>query len=99
MEGRILTTDIIDDFRKNLILQEKSTATIEKYIRDVKAFSVYARGRVITKEMVIAYKNNLQENFSSKKYFVSSSAIEAKTGAGSRRLLTPLLRMGHAQAM
>lgn len=63
MEGRILTTDIIDDFRKNLILQEKSTATIEKYIRDVKAFSVYARGRVITKEMVIAYKNNLQENY------------------------------------
>lgn len=63
MEGRILTTDIIDDFRKNLILQEKSTATIEKYIRDVKVFSVYARGRVITKEMVIAYKNNLQENY------------------------------------
>lgn len=63
MEGRILTTDIIDDFRKNLILQEKSTATIEKYIRDVKAFSVCARGRVITKEMVIAYKNNLQENY------------------------------------
>uniref|UniRef100_UPI004026F365 tyrosine-type recombinase/integrase n=1 Tax=Eubacterium sp. TaxID=142586 RepID=UPI004026F365 len=63
MEGRILTADIIDDFRKNLILQEKSTATIEKYIRDVKVFSVYARGRVITKEMVIAYKNNLQENY------------------------------------
>ena len=35
MEGRILTADIIDDFRKNLELQEKSTATIEKYIRDM----------------------------------------------------------------
>ena len=63
MEGRILTTDIIDDFRKNLILQEKSTATIEKYIRDVKVFSVYAQGRAITKEMVIAYKKDLQENY------------------------------------
>ena len=41
MEGRILTADIIGDFRKKLELQEKSTATIEKYIRDVKAFSVY----------------------------------------------------------
>lgn len=37
MEERILTVDIIDDFRKNLELQEKSTATVEKYIRDVKA--------------------------------------------------------------
>ena len=43
MEGRILTAEIIDDFRKNLELQEKSTTTIEKYIRDVKAFSVYAQ--------------------------------------------------------
>ena len=41
MEGRILTADIIDDFRKYLVFQEKSTATIEKYIRDVKAFSIY----------------------------------------------------------
>ena len=48
MEGRILTADIIDDFRKNLLLQEKSTATIEKYIRDVKAFSIYAKGKAIT---------------------------------------------------
>ena len=33
MEGRILTADIIDNFRKNLELQEKSMATIEKYKR------------------------------------------------------------------
>lgn len=63
MEGRILTADIIDDFRKNLELQEKSTATIEKYIRDVKVFSIYAKGKAITKETVIAYKNHLQENY------------------------------------
>ena len=63
MEGRILTAEIIDDFRKNLELQEKSTATIEKYIRDVKAFSIYAQNEVITKEIVIAYKNHLQESY------------------------------------
>lgn len=63
MEGRILMADIIYDFRKNLELQEKSTATIEKYIRDVKAFSVYAQDEVVTKEIVIAYKNYLQENY------------------------------------
>ena len=43
MEGRILTADIIDDFRKNLELQEKSTATIEKYIRDESVFGLCTR--------------------------------------------------------
>lgn len=63
MEERILTADIIENFRKNLELQEKSTSTIEKYIRDVKAFSVYAENSAITKEKVIAYKKYLRNNY------------------------------------
>lgn len=63
MKGQILTIDDIKNFRKDLALQEKSTATIEKYIRDVKAFATYTQGDVVTKEMVIAYKNYLQENY------------------------------------
>lgn len=63
MEERILTADIIESFRKNLELQEKSTSTIEKYIRDVKAFSVYAENAAITKEKVIAYKKYLGNNY------------------------------------
>lgn len=63
MEERILTADIIEDFRKNLELQEKSTSTIEKYIRDVKTFSVYAENAAITKEKVIAYKKYLRNNY------------------------------------
>ncbi len=63
MEERILTADIIENFRKNLELQEKRTSTIEKYIRDVKAFSVYAENAAITKEKVIAYKKYLGNNY------------------------------------
>lgn len=63
MEERILTADIIENFRKNLELQEKSTSTIEKYIHDVKAFSVYAENAAITKEKVIAYKKYLRNNY------------------------------------
>lgn len=63
MEERILTVDIIEDFRKNLELQEKSTSTIEKYIRDVKAFSAYTKNAAITKEKVIAYKKYLRNNY------------------------------------
>lgn len=63
MEKRILTADIIENFRKNLELQEKSTSTIEKYIRDVKAFSAYTENAAITKEKVIAYKKYLGNNY------------------------------------
>ncbi len=66
MKGRVLTAEIIGNFKKNLLLQEKSTATIEKYIRDVKAFSEYVQDKVVTKETVIAFKNHLQKNYAAR---------------------------------
>ena len=63
MKGKKITAKAIAEFEEHLILEEKSTATIEKDVRDVKAFSVYAQNEVITKEIVIAYKNHLQENY------------------------------------
>ena len=63
MKGRFLSQEIISDFKGHLILEERSTATVEKYIRDVKAFAVYVNGAEITKETVINYKKYLQENY------------------------------------
>lgn len=63
MKGRFLTQEIISDFKEHLILEERSTATVEKYIRDVKAFSAFVNGAEITKEVVIEYKKHLQENY------------------------------------
>ena len=63
MEGRVITAKMIAGFREHLILEERSVATIQKYIRDVKAFMAYAQNRAITKETVIAYKKYLQENY------------------------------------
>ena len=59
MKGRIITESIILSFKTYLQNEEKSTNTIEKYIRDVKAFAVYTNNLDVTKEMVIAYKNKL----------------------------------------
>lgn len=59
MKGRVLTAKIISDFCKHLQREEKSAATIEKYIRDVKAFFAYTADSEITKEYVIAYKQQL----------------------------------------
>ena len=57
MEGRVITTEMIAEFKEHLILEERSVATIQKYIRDVKAFTAYAQNSVI------AYKKYLQENY------------------------------------
>ena len=62
MKGLRITTKDIAGFREHLILEERSAATIQKYIRDVKAFTEYAIGAV-TKETVIAYKKHLQEHY------------------------------------
>lgn len=63
MKGRIITAKTIAEFKEHLILEERSTATVEKYIRDVWAFSAYAGNCTITKETVIAYKKHLQKNY------------------------------------
>lgn len=34
MKERVLSADILDDFKKYLVLQEKSSATVQKYIHD-----------------------------------------------------------------
>ncbi len=59
MKKRIITESDIFKFKNYIQNEEKRANTIEKYIRDVKAFSVYANGAEITREVVIGYKNKL----------------------------------------
>lgn len=62
MKGRFLNEILIADFGKHLVLEEKSEHTIEKYLRDVRAFSVFAGRDEISKETVIAFKHHLSES-------------------------------------
>ena len=57
-----LSTKQIKEFANYLFREEKSTATQEKYLRDVRAFWVYLDGNQITKELVVAWKKNLIGN-------------------------------------
>lgn len=59
VKERILSMDCIAAFKEYLEMEEKSCATIEKYLRDVRAFSGFAANRPITKSLVIEYKQNL----------------------------------------
>ena len=64
MKGRILTDKQIAAFAVHLKNEEKSENTVEKYIRDIRAFAAYVGNVEITKETVISYKNKLlSENY------------------------------------
>ena len=44
----------IQAYADHLRLEEKSAATVEKYLRDVRAFARWLEGREITKELTAA---------------------------------------------
>lgn len=66
---KIITEDMLVKYKEYLYEEEKSSATIEKYLLDVRRLMIYAGGRPITKELMIHYKNYLM----SEKHYKSSS--------------------------
>lgn len=63
MEERMITKNMIENYKSYLQNEEKSKSTIEKYSRDIEAFFKYTDNREINKEMVIEYKKELQEKY------------------------------------
>ncbi len=59
---RIITERTINDFSTHLKSEEKSKNTVEKYLRDVRAFAKFADNITITKDVVIRYKQHMIEN-------------------------------------
>ncbi len=57
MENRILTPADLRHFAEYLRREEKSEATMEKYIRDAEGFFTFAGGTPVTKELTLRYKN------------------------------------------
>lgn len=58
-----ITAKTIQAFKSYLLREEKAAATIEKYIRDLTAFSAWLDGSELCKEKVIEYKAYLKENY------------------------------------
>lgn len=61
MEDFIITECMIEEFKTNLIREERAKGTVEKYVRDVKRFVIWLDGRTLTKELVSAWKEHLME--------------------------------------
>lgn len=58
-----ITKELIKKFRRYLIEEEKSAATIEKYIRDINVFADWLGEKELDKEIVLIYKENLKKNY------------------------------------
>ena len=59
---RKLDFETIEQYKNHLVEEEKSAATIEKYIRDVAVFRIWANGREIDKRLTLEYKDNLMNS-------------------------------------
>ena len=77
MEEHNLTNEQILAFSTALFQAERSQATIEKYLRSVRAFSLFLDGRPVTKDIVMAWKKHLQreENYSPSTVNASLAAL------------------------
>ncbi len=58
-----ITRELIEKFRHYLIEEEKSSATLEKYIRDVTVFFIWLEGFELDKLTVLRYKEHLTMNY------------------------------------
>lgn len=61
--SRIITCTMIRDFENYLLSDEKSENTLEKYLRNVRAFSEFAAARQISKSVVMEFKASLVVNY------------------------------------
>ena len=60
---KTITQELIENFKDYLINEEKSTATLDKYMRDINTFFTWVSGNEINKRTVLCYKEYLTEKF------------------------------------
>lgn len=57
------TKNLVTNFKLHLLEDEKSPATIEKYIHDVSVFLNWSQGEILSKAIVLRYKNELAQAY------------------------------------
>ena len=61
--NQTITRDLIENFKNHLIDEEKASATLEKYMRDIKAFYEWTSETKLDKRKVLDYKEYLTGKF------------------------------------
>lgn len=60
---RIISLKMLPRFKRALLEEEKSKATVDKYIHDVKVFLEFSLSRAVDKNLVIEYKSYLIDKY------------------------------------
>ena len=63
MEERFINHAMLESFQHHLIDEERSPATIEKYLRDVQHFVCFTGGKMLSKQLMLAYKAELEAHY------------------------------------
>ena len=58
-----ITNELIQKFKEYLIDEEKSVATLDKYIRDVNTFMAWCENKELCKSLVLEYKQEIIEKY------------------------------------
>lgn len=77
MNKKIITNELINNFKIYLYEEERSGNTIEKYMRDIQFFCKWLQGRNIDKSVVIEYKKELCKRYAVKSVNSMLSSINA----------------------
>lgn len=72
-----VTKEKIELYEKYLTDEEKSEATVKKYVRDVTAFAKWADGRTVDKPLVLEYKRQLMEKYAPASVNAAISSINS----------------------
>ncbi len=60
---RKITIELIQRFKAHLINEEKSSSTLEKYIRDITVFMEWCKETELSKSVVLEYKQDIVEKY------------------------------------
>ncbi len=58
-----VSNEMILSFKQCLLENERATATVDKYLRDVNTFVIWLAGRLLHKSLVLDYKKYLSERY------------------------------------
>lgn len=58
MEPRKITEETLAAFARQLGEEERSPATLEKYLREVRQFAAFLGGREVTRELAAAWRES-----------------------------------------
>ncbi len=74
---KIITNELINNFKLYLYEEERSGNTIEKYMRDIRFFRDWLQGRNVDKSVVIEYKKELCQRYAMKSVNSMLSSVNA----------------------